>query len=130
MKKSIHVHRKYTRLACTRPGPDPGPSACKMCILPMYMYRFLYVFVCTRSIEQMGCINNPLSELNFQPSATLTRSLFCNLSLATLAWQLWLSNFSLAILAQHPPARHFSSAIPAQLFLLSNFSLAILAWQL
>ena len=83
MKKYKHLYMHYTwvHILCG-PGPassaaaqDPGPqqprarpghSPSKMWIFPMYIDRclyFLYTFMCTMSIEQMGCVNQTLSKL-------------------------------------------------------------------
>ena len=53
------------------PGPGPGHARCVyfLCICTDYIfgliniYMYIYIFMCTKSIEQMGCINTPLSKL-------------------------------------------------------------------
>ena len=37
------------------------------------MFAFLYIFMCTRSIEQIGCINGTLSKFIHDPNPNTVR---------------------------------------------------------
>jgi len=72
----MHVHRKYTHLAWAGPGPaHVDICRCVYFLCTCVYFIFLYIFTCTRSIEQMGCSNKPLSKsdrgLSMQPVCAL-----------------------------------------------------------